>query len=100
MYTASEAAHVISTCENHLKREKISDKPFTVDEIRGGILKDFLTDANYLAPFEVTIFSLFLPFFLQLPEHVFHQSQLIVHSCEHDFISYIFLLGSSQAFCL
>ena len=38
---ASEAAHVISACENYLKREKICDEPFTVDEIRGGILKNF-----------------------------------------------------------
>ena len=54
---ASEAAHVISACENHLKREKIHDEPFTIDEIGGKLLKDFLTDAEYLASFEVTIFS-------------------------------------------
>ena len=38
------------------EKEKVHNKPFTVDEIRGGILKDFLTDADYLAPYEVTIY--------------------------------------------
>ena len=61
MYTASEAAHVISACKNWLKKERVCNESFTVDEIRGGILKDFLMDADYLAPFEVTIFPIFLP---------------------------------------
>ena len=60
MYMASETAHVISACENQLKKEKICDTPFTVDEIRGQILKDLLTDADYLAPFEVTALFIIL----------------------------------------
>ena len=72
MYMASEAVHVISACENHLKKEGVHVKPFTVDEIRGGLLKKLLTDSNYLAPFEVIyIFLIFAPFCMRDYIHFF-----------------------------
>ena len=63
MYTASEAAHVISACEDCLKKEGVHVEPFIVDEIREDLLKEFLTDSDYLAPFKVIyIFFNFAPF--------------------------------------
>ena len=50
---ASEAAHIISASKNHLKKEGVCVKPFTVGEIRGGLIREFLTDSNYLAPSDV-----------------------------------------------
>ena len=71
MYIGSQAAHVISACENCLKKEGVCFKPFTVDEIRGGLLKEFLTDSNYLAPFEVIyIFFIFASFCMKDHIHI------------------------------
>ena len=69
---ASEVAHVISACENCLKKEGVCVKPFTVDEIRGGLLKEFLTDSNYLAPFKIIyIFFISAPFYMRDYIHFF-----------------------------
>ena len=99
MYMASEAAHVISACENHLKKEGIHVKPFTVDEIRGDLLKKFLTDSNYLAPFEVIyIFFIFAPFCMRDYIHF-----LKTDPHEQTMVLLITLLNSSgpgQTFCL
>ena len=56
---ASEATHMVSACEDHLKRERVQTELFSDNEIQGGLLKEFLTVVDYLTPFEVNIFLLF-----------------------------------------
>ena len=50
-----EAAHIIAHCEEWLLKAKIITEPFSVAEIQGGILKEYLTDEDYLAPHKVNI---------------------------------------------
>ena len=58
-----EAAHVIAACENRLLAAKIIDHPFSVDEIRGGVLKEYLTMEDYRAPLEVSTFPFICLYF-------------------------------------
>ena len=39
-------AQVIASCEERLFKEKIRTDPFTPTEIRGGILKEYLTEED------------------------------------------------------
>ena len=48
-----EMAQVIAHCEEHLMRDKTITGPLTVTEIQGGILKDHLTEEDYLTPHKV-----------------------------------------------
>ena len=51
--------HIIAACENQLLAAKIIDRPFSVADIHGGMLKEHLTMEDYRAPCEVSIPSLF-----------------------------------------
>ena len=67
LYTPVEAAHVIAACKNRLLTAKVINHPFTVDEIRGGVLAQHLTIDDYRAPLEVSLINrphsqLILPF--------------------------------------
>ena len=46
-------AQIIAHCEEHLIKAKIITSPFSATEIQGGILKEHLTDEDYLAPQKV-----------------------------------------------
>ena len=50
-----ETAQIIAHCEEWLLKAKIITEPFSVAEIQGGILKEYLTDEDYLAPHKVNI---------------------------------------------
>ena len=50
-----KAAQIIAHCEEQLIEAKIITEPFSVAEIQGGILKEHLTDKDYLAPHKVNI---------------------------------------------
>ena len=52
-YTPDEAAQIIAHCEERLIKAKIITSPFSATEIQGGILKEHLTDEDYLAPHKV-----------------------------------------------
>ena len=51
LFSPSEAAQIIAACEAHL------DEKYTMDQIRGGILKEKLIEEDYLAPFKVILVS-------------------------------------------
>ena len=55
MFTPDEAAQIIAQCEERLMKANIISQPFTATEIQGGILKEYLQDENYLAPYKVNI---------------------------------------------
>ena len=61
-----EAAHIIATCENRLLAAKIIDRPFSVADIREGMLKGHLTMEDYRAPLEVSIPILFHSIFYDI----------------------------------
>ena len=61
-----EAAHIIATCENRLLAAKIIDHPFSVADIREGMLKEHLTMEDYRAPLEVSIPILFHSIFYDI----------------------------------
>ena len=48
-----EVAEIITHCEERMMKENIITEPFTVAQIQRGILKDYLTDEDYLAPHKV-----------------------------------------------
>ena len=50
-----EAAQIIAHYEEQLLKAKIITEPFSVAEIQGGILKEYLTNEDYLAPHKVDI---------------------------------------------
>ena len=52
-YTPDEVAQIIAYCEECLIKAKIITSPFSATEIQGGILKEYLTDEDYLAPQKV-----------------------------------------------
>ena len=52
-YTPNEVAQIIAHCEERLIKAKIIPSPFSATEIQGGILKEYLTDEDYLAPQKV-----------------------------------------------
>ena len=41
------------SCEERLMKNSVINKPFTVAEIQGGVLKTHLIDEDYLAPHKV-----------------------------------------------
>ena len=55
MFTPDEAAQIIAQCEERLMKANIISQPFTATEIQGGILKEYLQDEDYLAPYKVNI---------------------------------------------
>ena len=46
-------AQIITSCEEHLLKAKIIKEPFMAAEIQGGILKEYLTEEDYMAPHQV-----------------------------------------------
>ena len=52
-YTPDEVEQIIVHCEERLIKAKIITSPFSATEIQGGILKEHLTDEDYLAPQKV-----------------------------------------------
>ena len=55
MFTPDEVAQIIAQCEERLMKANIISQPFTATEIQGGILKGYLQDEDYLAPYKVNI---------------------------------------------
>ena len=55
MFTSDEAAQIIDQCKERFMKANIISQPFTATEIQGGILKEYLQDEDYLAPYKVTI---------------------------------------------
>ena len=53
LYTPDEAAEIIASCEGQLLKAGTIKEPFTATEIQGGILKEFLTEDDYIAPYQV-----------------------------------------------
>ena len=60
-YTPDEVAQIIAHCEEHLIKAKIITSPFSATEIQGGILKEHLTDEDYLAPQKVNFHVVIIP---------------------------------------
>ena len=54
-YMPDEAAEIIAVCEEHLIKSGARTTAFTLDKLRGGILKDILMEEDYLAPQQVTL---------------------------------------------
>ena len=55
-FTPDEVAQVIAVCEERLLKTKTIAAPFTVADIQGGILKQYLIEEDYLAPSQVCPF--------------------------------------------
>ena len=55
LYTPDEAAQIIASCEGCLLKAGTIKEPFTVTKIQGGMLKEFLTEDDYMAPYRVNI---------------------------------------------
>ena len=53
LYTPDEAAEIIASCEGRLLKAGTIKEPFTAMEIQGGILKEYLTEDDYMAPYQV-----------------------------------------------
>ena len=49
-FMPDEAAEIIAQCEQRLIQKKIITKRFTATQIRGGILKEYIIEEDYLAP--------------------------------------------------
>ena len=77
-----EAVQIIAHCEERLLKAKIITEPFIVAEIQGGILKEYLTDEDYLAPHKVNIsFSLASCYRSLIP--VYNRSPTLVNISEN-----------------
>ena len=48
-----EAAEIIASCDGQLLKAGTIKEPFTPMEIQGGILKEYLTEDDYMAPHQV-----------------------------------------------
>ena len=53
LYTPDEAAQIIASCEGRLLKTGTIKEPFTATEIQGGILKEYLIEDDYIAPYQV-----------------------------------------------
>ena len=53
LYTLDEAAEIIASCEGQMLKADTIKEPFTAMEIQGGILKEYLTEDDYMAPYQV-----------------------------------------------
>ena len=53
LYMLDKAAQIIASCEGHLLKAGTIKEPFTAMEIQGGILKEYLIEDDYLAPYQV-----------------------------------------------
>ena len=53
LYTPDEALEIIANCEGRLLKAGTIKEPFTATEIQGGILKEYLTEDDYMAPYQV-----------------------------------------------
>ena len=53
LYTPDKAAEIIASCEGWLLKAGTIKEPFTAMEIQGGILKKYLTEDDYMAPYQV-----------------------------------------------
>ena len=50
-----DVAQIITHCEERLMKAKMITEPFSVTEIQGGILKEYLIEEDYLVPHKVSI---------------------------------------------
>ena len=53
LYMPDEAAQIIASCEGRLLKVGTIKEPFTATEIQGGILKEYLIEDDYIAPYQV-----------------------------------------------
>ena len=53
LYMPDEAAEITASCEGWLLKAGTIKEPFTATEIQGGILKEYLTEDDYMAPYQV-----------------------------------------------
>ena len=53
LYTLDEVAQIITSCEEHLLKANFIKEPLTAAKIQGGILKEYLTEEDYMAPHQV-----------------------------------------------
>ena len=53
LYMPDEAAQIIASCEGRLLKAGTIKEPFTATEIQGGILKEYLIEDDYIAPYQV-----------------------------------------------
>ena len=76
-----EAAQIIAHCEEQLLKAKIME-PFSVAEIQGGILKEYLTNEDYLAPHKVNISFSFVSRYLSLTS-MYNRSPILVNASKN-----------------
>ena len=77
-----KAAQIIAHCEGRLIKAKIITEPFSVAEIQGGILKEHLTDEDYLAPHKVNILFSFVCRY-RSPISMYNRSPILVNVSEN-----------------
>ena len=53
LYTPDEVVEIIASCEGRLLKAGTIKESFTATEIQGGILKKYLTEDDYMAPYQV-----------------------------------------------
>ena len=53
LYMLDETVQIIASCEGCLLKAGTIKEPFMATEIQGGILKEYLTEDDYLAPYQV-----------------------------------------------
>ena len=53
LYMPDEAAQIIASCEGQLLKAGTIKEPFTATKIQGGILKEYLIEDDYIAPYQV-----------------------------------------------
>ena len=53
-FSPGEVYEIICACEERLIKKGVRTDPFLVDEIRAGILREYLTEEDYAAPLQVT----------------------------------------------
>ena len=76
-----KAAQIIAHCEERLIKAKVITEPFSVAEIQGGILKEHLTDEDYLAPHKVNVLSFFASHY-HLPISRYNRSPILINISE------------------
>ena len=53
LYMPDKVAEIIASCEGWLLKAGTIKESFTAMEIQGGILKEYLTEDDYMAPYQV-----------------------------------------------
>ena len=77
-----KAAQIIVHCEEQLIKAKIITEPFSVAEIQGDILKEHLTDEDYLVPHKVNISFSFACHY-HSPISMYNRSRILVNVSEN-----------------